>query len=104
MKALVLSGGGGFGAYQVGAWQALAEARWRPDVVLGTSIGAVNGFLISRSFGAEELRRVWLEMPAQLAAVDGAANGFSGCFPIRAKFPASGPGRRKSCAVSRPGR
>jgi NTE family protein len=83
MKALVLSGGGGFGAYQVGAWRALAEARWRPDVVVGTSIGAVNGFLISRGVTAEELRRVWVEMPAQFAAPNG---GFR-LFPYSSEIP-----------------
>lgn len=83
MKALVLSGGGGFGAYQVGAWRALAEARWRPDVVLGTSIGAVNGFLLSRGVTPEELRRVWVEMPAQLAA----PNGRFRLFPYSREIP-----------------
>lgn len=83
MRALVLSGGGGFGAYQVGAWRALAEANWRPDVVLGTSIGAVNGFLISRGVSAEELRRVWVEVPAQLAVPNG---GFR-LFPYSREIP-----------------
>jgi predicted acylesterase/phospholipase RssA len=71
MKALVLSGGGGFGAYQVGAWQALAGAGWHPDVVLGTSIGAVNSFLVSRGIEAEEMRRLWLELPAEFSAPNG---------------------------------
>ena len=41
---LVLSGGGAKGAYEVGVWQALHEARLAGDVaaVSGTSIGAVN--------------------------------------------------------------
>jgi NTE family protein len=76
MKALVLSGGGGFGAYQVGAWRALAEANWQPDVVLGTSIGAVNAFLVARGFSAAELREAWLEMPARLGAPDGTSRRF----------------------------
>ena len=78
-----MSGGGGFGAYQVGAWRALEEARWRPDVVLGTSIGAVNAFLISRGVNAVELRRAWVEMPAQLAAPNG---GFR-LFPYSREVP-----------------
>jgi len=32
--ALVLSGGGGRGAYQVGVCQVLEEISWRPDMVL----------------------------------------------------------------------
>lgn len=71
MRALVLSGGGGFGAYQVGAWRALVESGWRPDVVLGTSIGAVNAFLISRGVEAEELRRIWTELPAEYSTFSG---------------------------------
>jgi NTE family protein len=41
--AFVLGGGGLLGAHEVGMLQALAEAEIRPDVILGTSIGAVNG-------------------------------------------------------------
>jgi NTE family protein len=83
MKALVLSGGGGFGAYQVGAWRALSEANWQPDIVLGTSIGAVNAFLVSRGFSAEELRHAWLELPARF----GPTNGASRLFPYSREIP-----------------
>lgn len=40
--AFVLSGGGSRGALQVGAIRALLEADYRPDILVGTSIGAVN--------------------------------------------------------------
>lgn len=43
MKALVLSGGGAKGAYQMGAWRALKELDQQFDIVTGTSIGAING-------------------------------------------------------------
>jgi NTE family protein len=42
MLAFVLSGGGSRGALQVGALKALMEAGIQPDMVIGTSIGAVN--------------------------------------------------------------
>jgi NTE family protein len=45
--ALVLQGGGALGAYQGGAYQALAEAGLQPDCVAGISIGAINGALIA---------------------------------------------------------
>jgi NTE family protein len=45
--AFVLGGGGILGATQVGMLQALAEAGVRPDLVLGTSVGAVNGALVA---------------------------------------------------------
>jgi NTE family protein len=41
--AFVLSGGGNLGAIQVGMLRALAEHEIRPDLVLGASVGAMNG-------------------------------------------------------------
>jgi NTE family protein len=40
--ALVLGGGGARGAMQVGAVRALFEAGLKPDILVGTSIGAIN--------------------------------------------------------------
>ena len=40
--ALVMGGGGARGALQVGACRALFEAGYRPDLIVGTSIGAAN--------------------------------------------------------------
>jgi NTE family protein len=40
--AFVLGGGGARGAMQVGALRALFEAGYNPDLLVGTSIGAVN--------------------------------------------------------------
>jgi len=47
LRALVLSGGGGRGAYHVGVLRFLEEHEWSPDVIVGTSIGAVNGAAIA---------------------------------------------------------
>ncbi|WP_051280823.1 patatin-like phospholipase family protein [Anaerovorax odorimutans] len=44
--ALVLSGGGARGAYEIGVWQALRELGIRIDMVVGTSVGAINGAMI----------------------------------------------------------
>jgi NTE family protein len=66
MKALVLSAGGSFGAYQIGAWAALEEAGWRPDLIVGASIGAVNGWAISRGASADDLLRVWRDAPCAM--------------------------------------
>ena len=41
--AFVLSGGGNLGALQVGMLRALAEADIVPDVVIGCSVGSLNG-------------------------------------------------------------
>ena len=43
MVAVVLSGGGNHGAVQVGMLRALTEHGIRPDLVVGCSIGALNG-------------------------------------------------------------
>jgi len=40
--ALVMGGGGARGALQVGACRALFEAGFKPDLLVGTSIGAIN--------------------------------------------------------------
>ena len=44
---LVLAGGGGKGAYQLGAWKALREMNVRFDAIAGVSIGSINGALIA---------------------------------------------------------
>lgn len=44
--ALVLGGGGSRGSYQIGVWKAFRELGIRPDIITGTSVGALNGALI----------------------------------------------------------
>jgi NTE family protein len=46
--AFVLGGGGVLGAVEVGMLRALFEAEVAPDLVLGTSVGALNGALVAR--------------------------------------------------------
>src|SRR4051812_14921345 len=55
---LVLQGGGALGAYQVGVYEALAEAGVEPDWVVGTSIGAINAGLIAGSPKGERVQRL----------------------------------------------
>jgi NTE family protein len=60
--AFVLSGGGSLGALQVGMLQALTEAGIRPDLLIGTSVGAVNAaFMGGRADheGALQLGEIW---------------------------------------------
>lgn len=60
MKALVLSGGGMFGAWQAGAWAALA-AEFAPDLIVGASVGSLNGYAIACGATPERLREMWLD-------------------------------------------
>ena len=59
--ALVLSAGGMFGAYQAGAWKALVEV-FRPDLVVGASIGAINGWAIAGGCSPQYLIDCWLTL------------------------------------------
>lgn len=73
---LVLQGGGALGAYQVGVFEALEEAGLRPDWVIGTSIGALNGAIIAGNAAERRLERLsafWqgLARPSLLSAWGG---------------------------------
>jgi NTE family protein len=59
--AFVLGGGGVLGAHEVGMLQALAEADVRPDLILGTSVGAINGAFLAAdpATAAEQLAQLW---------------------------------------------
>ena len=61
--AFVLSGGAGLGAIQVGMLRALYERDIHPNLIVGTSAGALNGaFIASRPqtvATADELANVW---------------------------------------------
>jgi NTE family protein len=66
-KALVLSGGGGRGAYHVGVIEALVEQGWMedgkgPDIIAGTSIGAINAAALASGMTVARLRERWLAM------------------------------------------
>lgn len=66
-KALVLSGGGARGAYHVGVITALVERGWMedgrgPDILAGTSIGAINAAALASGLTVAQLRAAWLAM------------------------------------------
>jgi len=63
--AFVLSGGASLGAVQVGMLEALVGDGIRPDMVIGTSVGAINGGWITGPGGLENLAhldRVWRDL------------------------------------------
>lgn len=63
--AFVLGGGGLLGANEVGMLRALLEAGIVPDVVLGTSVGAINGAALAAEPTVQAVRRLerlWLSL------------------------------------------
>lgn len=73
IRTLVLSGGGGRGAFHAGVFKYLMQDHkagiepnhadpWVPDIVVGTSIGAVNGAAIVQGISAADLEAFWLSL------------------------------------------
>jgi NTE family protein len=70
VRALILSGGGGRGAIHAGVYKYLMKnykvnvdsnhvGAWEPQIIVGTSIGAVNGAAIAQGMSADQLVEVW---------------------------------------------
>jgi NTE family protein len=70
VRALILSGGGGRGAFHAGVYKYLMKnykvnvdsdhvGAWEPQIIVGTSIGAVNGAAIAQGMSADQLVEVW---------------------------------------------
>ncbi|MDC7125167.1 MAG: patatin-like phospholipase family protein [Spirochaetales bacterium] len=59
--ALVLSGGGAKGAYEIGAWKALKELGIKFNAVCGASVGALNAAIIAQD-DIELGMKLWSEM------------------------------------------
>ncbi len=60
-RALVLPGGGGRGAYQVGVAKAFLEVGIHFDMIFGTSIGAINGVMMAQG-SIERLEECWCNL------------------------------------------
>jgi len=56
--AFVLGGGGVLGAVEVGMLRALFERGITPDLILGTSVGALNGAMVARDPSAAVIDRL----------------------------------------------
>jgi NTE family protein len=73
IRTLILSGGGGRGAFHAGVYKYLLEQNkegvaishqdvWEPEIVVGTSIGAVNGAAIVQGISPRRLENIWLRL------------------------------------------
>jgi NTE family protein len=80
--ALVLGGGNALGAYVAGACEYLDEQEFRPDWIVGASVGAVTGAILAgnapehrlaklKQFWAEATQHIkWGSQPERDAAPD----------------------------------
>jgi NTE family protein len=65
--AFVLGGGGHAGAAEVGKLHALLERGIRPDLIVGTSVGALHGAMVAVDptlASVEKLEAAWMELAA----------------------------------------
>ena len=85
--AFVLSGGAALGAIQVGMLRALYDRDIKPDLIVGTSVGAVNGaFIASRPFTpatTDELAEIWRGLGRDQVFPLNPLTGFLGFFGAR---------------------
>lgn len=95
--AFVLSGGGSLGAVQVGMLQALAARGVEPDLLIGTSAGAVNAAFVAAhgldDRALSELEEVWCTLRRRdvfpigpvraIAAATGTAPSLCSPLPLR---------------------
>ncbi len=71
----MLGGGGVLGAAEVGMLRALIEAEVRPDLVLGTSVGALNGSVFAAHPGLDVVDRLVALWTSAAAGKDVYADG-----------------------------
>jgi NTE family protein len=79
---LALSGGGANGAAQAGAAAELFEAGFRPDLIIGTSVGAWNGAWLAAhpdGEGGRALLRLWVD-PSVRSLLRGVVRGYVGAL------------------------
>lgn len=92
---IVLAGGGGKGAYQIGCWKALLAHHISPQVIVGTSAGALNVAMMAQG-EVQTAEDVWSSMSAsRLVALDLASLPFLPFVASRLRWhPTISPGMR----------
>lgn len=90
--AFVLSGGGNLGAVQVGMLRALVERDIQPDLIVGCSVGAINGAAFAAEpgiRGVHRLERIWSRI----------ADGDPDIMPNRGLLPMAVQMARKGSSI-----
>jgi predicted acylesterase/phospholipase RssA len=83
--AFVLGGGGHLGAHEVGMPQALLDPDIAPSLIVGTSVGAINGAVVATdptTATAARLEAVWSEID-QNGVFDGSSAQVETAAPRR---------------------
>ena len=96
-SALVLAGGGSLGAIQVGMLRSLVATGWRPDFVVGASVGAVNAAYFAWSpdrAGVAGLEQIWRGITRKTIFPGGPLRGLLGALSLRESFKEPGNFRR----------
>ena len=86
--AFVLAGGGSFGAIQVGMMHSLAARGIEADMVVGSSVGAMNGAYYAGDptlKGVLQLETIWRGLQRQRRLSDDVADAAR--LPPAARFP-----------------
>jgi NTE family protein len=92
--AFVLAGGGSLGAVEVGMLQALAEAQVRPDLIVGSSAGAVNAAFFAGDpspDGVRALRDIWTHLRSRDVFPFSPIGGLLGALALRDHMIDPGP-------------
>ena len=94
MIAFVLGGGGHMGAYEVGMLRALFERGVRPDLIVGNSVGALNGAAVAYEPTLEmvdRLRSVWLGVDQERVFGGSLLSAALNMFRSRTHLHSNGP-------------
>ncbi|MFE1646160.1 patatin-like phospholipase family protein [Microbacterium sp. P01] len=95
--AFVLGGGGLRGAVQIGMLRALLERGITPDLIVGTSIGAINGAIVAQTptvDALDDLLTAWISPEAASVYGDSFVTQFSRLIRTRTHLNSPAPLRR----------
>jgi len=90
MTALVLSAGGMWAAWEVGAWRVLRES-FHPDLIVGASAGAWNGLAIAGGASPEDLEREWMDKSMALVMRERPRRMYEKSQMLCVRFPVRAP-------------
>lgn len=99
-RALILCGGGARGALEVGFYQAITKLGLSFDLIVGSSVGALNGALIAAGLSPAELAALWRSIRRRdliawsWRALLSGAGGFYSFEPLRRLLEKTLPVRR----------